>query len=422
MTFRISSLTSSKEIRWLFVLSLVSLMPRLLFALVVATVPISDFAWYDERAADLAAGLGYQESGTPTSYWPPGYPFALSIIYRLVGHSILAGMLFNAVLGVAICMLTYKIAIIFVGETRAKLAGIFVALFPSQIFYTNVLGSELLFTALFLVIVYLFVRDQSRNSGLVNAAVLGLIIGLTALVRPLILPFLIVMFLAWLISRVSPRRAMMLFGTALLFSAIAILPWTIRNSIQMDAPTLISTNGGINFWIGNNPEATGRYWFPQDGPLNTEAFKGEAERDREGYRLGMEFILQHPVDALSLIPRKIYYLIGDDTSGAYWATTELERSLPLLSQWALVSISKYYYFAIITLAVMSLALLGEWRRHPGVVLLLTLAYWVALHVVFFGSDRFHFPLVPLLAIAATGVIPLATIGYKYMQLKVRGYA
>ncbi|MBI4283428.1 MAG: glycosyltransferase family 39 protein [Chloroflexi bacterium] len=422
MSSQISRLTSSKEVRWLFALSLVSLVPRLVFALLVSTMPVSDFAWYDERAADLAAGLGYQENGTPTSYWPPGYPFALSIVYRLVGHSFLAGMLFNAMLGVAICILTYKVAKILVGYAGAKLAGGFVALFPSQIFYTNVLGSETLFTALFLVIIYLFVRGQSRDHGLAHVAVLGLIIGLAALVRPLVLLFLIVMFVAWLISGASLRRAVGLFSIALLFSAFTILPWTIRNIIQMDAPVLISTNGGIDFWIGNNPEATGRYWFPPDGPLNAELFHGEVEREREGYRLGINFILQYPIDALSLIPRKIYYLIGNDTSGAYWATSKLERPLPLVSPWALASTSKYYYFTILALAVVSLVILREWRRHPGAVLPLTLIYWVAGHVVFFGSDRFHFPIVPLLAVAATGVIPLIAAGYKYMQLLVRKHA
>ena len=93
---------TASERRWLIGLGLVSFVPRLLTALLVSTIPVSDFAWFDERAAELAAGIGFQENGIPTAFWPPGYPFVLSLIYRLFGHSWLAGMLFNAVLGTAV--------------------------------------------------------------------------------------------------------------------------------------------------------------------------------------------------------------------------------------------------------------------------------------------------------------------------------
>ena len=43
--------------------------------------------------------------------------------------------------------------------------------------------------------------------------------------------------------------------------AIAILaPWTIRNYIVFDRFVPISTNGGFNFWRGNNDVTTGSPW------------------------------------------------------------------------------------------------------------------------------------------------------------------
>ena len=41
-----------------------------------------------------------------------------------------------------------------------------------------------------------------------------------------------------------------------------IVPWTIRNVVQMDSPVLLSANFGDNFAVGNNPEATGGYGLP----------------------------------------------------------------------------------------------------------------------------------------------------------------
>lgn len=45
---------------------------------------------------------------------------------------------------------------------------------------------------------------------------------------------------------------------------------------------------------------------------------------------------------------------------------------------------------------------GRWKRKPGFYLLWgILIYWMGIHFIFFGIDRFHFPLVPILSIFAS---------------------
>lgn len=61
--------------------------------------------------------------------------------------------------------------------------------------------------------------------------------------------------------------------------AIAILaPWTIRNYFAFDRFIPISTNGGFNFWRGNNAQTTGSPWTETGGPLwSTDEIWNEIE-------------------------------------------------------------------------------------------------------------------------------------------------
>ena len=41
--------------------------------------------------------------------------------------------------------------------------------------------------------------------------------------------------------------------------AATIAPWSIRNNAVFGEFVLLSTNGGPNLWMGNNPDSTGFY-------------------------------------------------------------------------------------------------------------------------------------------------------------------
>jgi hypothetical protein len=75
---------------WVIFAALVGLR---LIAILAWVEPSSDAAWYFSRAAMLADGRGYLgDHGAPTAYWPPGWPLALSVLFRLTGPAIWAGL------------------------------------------------------------------------------------------------------------------------------------------------------------------------------------------------------------------------------------------------------------------------------------------------------------------------------------------
>ena len=68
----------------------------------------------------------------------------------------------------------------------------------------------------------------------------------------------------------------------------------------------------MNFWIGNNPQATGEYTFPtqidRELVLQTANWD-ERVRDRFFYQQGMDYIRSQPGPALKLAVKKLTYFV-----------------------------------------------------------------------------------------------------------------
>jgi hypothetical protein len=81
---------------------------RLGVAVFLPIEPMSDSAWHVARATDLAAGMGYQEGGYPTAYWPVGWPAILAGAFVLAGSMPVAIVGLNLLGAAAIMLLLYS--------------------------------------------------------------------------------------------------------------------------------------------------------------------------------------------------------------------------------------------------------------------------------------------------------------------------
>jgi hypothetical protein len=168
---------------------------------------------------------------------------------------------------------------------------------------------------------------------------------------------------------------------------------------------LTSTNGGVNFWIGNNPQATGEYILPTD--LNEPMVASvanwpEIARDRFFYARALEFIQSSPRQALELAGRKLLYFIffRPNIGSSY------ERaSLPLEpARWLFVS----SWLLLIAFALPGLVKARrQWPQNGWLVLI-----WVsqaAISMFYFAGTRFRTPIDGLAMIwAAVSLSGLAT--------------
>jgi len=141
LTSYFSSLTTTH--RSLLAIVLIAGVLRIGWVVYAQTLPGSDFAQYDQLAWRLAEGKGYvDEFGEPTAFYAIGWPFFLSLVYRVFGHSLVAAGVVNALLGVGAVILTYAIARHLLDRPVALIAAALVAINPTLILYSSTIAQN----------------------------------------------------------------------------------------------------------------------------------------------------------------------------------------------------------------------------------------------------------------------------------------
>jgi len=378
--------------RWLLLLVCVALSARLVWCVALANrQPKFDERHYLALAANLAAGKGYvDQAGHPTAYWPVGYPVVLAASYRLFGHSPLTGILLQVVVGITTCIVVSRIGTLAFGVGVGRLAGLLLAVYPNHVFYATLYLTEPLFTLFLAVAVALTLQGCTR--GMAATAAGGLVLGLAALVRPVVL--LLPLALPLWYRRLGLRWRGVLARTLVmgLCTLLAVSPWLIRNHALTGNWTTIATNAGYVFWSGNNPDAL-------RGGADSEEINKQLQVDSEvnfarGFRLGVRAIAAAPLRAGARIVQKLSYFFGLETDGALWNLKGLPTPPPLAVTLLLLGVANAAYVFMLAFAV--LGLLGTPRRQPlSSLLLVVTGYLVAVAVVFVGDPRYHYGLVPL---------------------------
>jgi 4-amino-4-deoxy-L-arabinose transferase-like glycosyltransferase len=438
-------------------LFLVALGPRLAAAVMFGGEAVWDGHYYDFGAKRIAAGLGYSEDrivdGVTTwhawCHYPVGYSAFLAFFYRLFGPSTQVAGLVNATVGAALAVVTWLLARHGLSSARARIAGVFVAIHPGMILYAALVMTEPLAALLTLLAFLLAVRDPRPWRGIVLG---GLALGVAALVRPQAL--LCAPFLALLVPRdgasrwVALRRSVVAAACACAVALVPVLPWTARNSHVMDGPALVSTNAGWNLAIGAFPRATGRFEALHSSDGCSEV-TGQVQQDRCWFSYGVNEIRKAPMRWLSLIPAKLGYTFDHESfeveylhesRPALWSDARREqardvisafhrallcaaalgcvayrlRGAPGAAQGALLAVVAILFLAAVSgpapmfWPVALVAAIAPWLPLPGraewpPALLLPvalLATTIATHAIFFGEDRYHLVVTPVLALLA----------------------
>jgi 4-amino-4-deoxy-L-arabinose transferase-like glycosyltransferase len=358
----------------------------------VRPIPVSDFEAYDLIARSLSRGLGYcWEAGAPTVMYPPGYPFTLSLIYRAFGPSWDAAKGFNVAFDLGAIALTYALGALLFSRLVGLLAALALAVWPSHWAYCGLIAGETEFTLLLMLLLVLaFISARKGAPTWRWAVALGVLLGLTSLVRGQALLLFLPIGAFWALRWPGQWKAAALrAGTVFAICLLVITPWTLRNRLVLGSAVLISSGAYQALWAGANPGATGTY------------VPTPAVADSEMRRLAISYIVNHPLRYAGYAWPKLKALIGSDDQAWYWSVASLERPVPpaVAARNGLIC---DYYRVILALAAAGglLAILMLRFTSSASLPLLILGYWAGVHMVFIGVDRYHFPVTPLLALLA----------------------
>lgn len=387
----------------------------------VNPVPVSDFRWYYDRGQDIAAGHGYSMQADDfwpdnvppaalavdnqrrlTAYWPVGYPAFLGGVFFVFGPSLVIAQLANVVLYIGALILAYQIARrAFHSELSGRLTLLILAFYPDHIFYTTLLATEILFLFLLFLNVFLLINATSRLRWLIAAGIVG---GLACLVKPqaLLVPAVIITA-----QFVADRRWSTLLKSGLivyLLLGLTLLPWTWRNLTVFGDFVFISTNGGYNLLVGNNPYANGTYGRDKRLAAMLSDVAGELARNVKARDLAINYIREQPLQTVKLWPKKIWYLYKRESIGLYWnqqgLSQQTNQDLAVIFK-ILMGIARLYYGLI---GFLFLAALFALRRAYSKIRLVPflgiglILYFTGIAILTFGSGRFHFPIIPWMII------------------------
>ena len=372
-------------------------------------LPDDDAFRYQFAAKSLVNGEGYVHlNGAATAFWPPGYPLLLATAYRFLGESIAVAQFMNVIFGTATVGLTYLIGRRTLGPAPALVGAGIVAFFPSLIFFTGVTLSETTFTFLSLLGIYLLIieakQGQERDLRLLIGA--GLVLGLATLTRgqALLLPLVMVPF--WLRLGLTRPLIFERLVAVVLGIGLIVAPWTIRNAAELDAPVFISTNAGVDLWIGHHEGADGSGGQSAGAQLvyrhpGLSSVAREVRVNSDGFRKAVAYAFTHPQEEMRLPFQKLFWLFYNDEEGLKWNDGHGAQSFMSggLRQ-GLVAVSNIYYFAMLGMVALGVRLWYSTKDAGKVLLISLVAYGTAVHLVFFGDPRFHAPIMPIAALLA----------------------
>ncbi|MFN7979290.1 MAG: hypothetical protein U0P30_14230 [Vicinamibacterales bacterium] len=188
-------------------------------------------------------------------------------------------------------------------------------------------------------------------------------------------------------------------------NVLLLSPWWLHNQRLHGRFIPLDTTSGLNLAIGSAPDASGRWYWSHVEVLLTTDLRGIDVTTPEGSgratALAIDYVRAAPLAWLKLAPAKTAALLaveGRETAYLYSLGLFGEHSSNIVLSWAIAVMLSFPALLIGAVGGLTSGQLPLRFAGPVVVLMGTT---VLMHIATFGDPRFHLPLVPLLAIAAT---------------------
>ena len=408
----VKSLVSERGLIWLLVS--LSAVIRTLYLFEVRDNPFLNHPRLDALFHDAWAQSIIQGNvlGDQVFFRAPLYAYALGFSYWIFGHEYLVVRILQHLFGVASVVLVYQLCKKWFNERTSLLAAFFTAVNPMLIYFEGQLLFESFLTTLILVWLLLLTGAIKHQKPKLWFFV-GVVLGLLAITRPPILAvgLIVLVITGWrFVGAIQVRSVLRTFFALLLGLVIVILPVTIRNYVVSGEFVLIASQGGVNFFIGNNPDADGisssmpgrlaGSWENRNETYYIEQAIGHkptaSEESAFWYERAFRFIKTEPQAFFELLVKKFYL---------FWNHAEIPNNLnfnffrhysPLLDY------NPFGFWLLGPLALVGMCIAALTPRSYGNTMFLSLVVsYVLVTVAFFVCDRYRAPMIPLFAVLAS---------------------
>ncbi len=360
----------------------------------------SDAPFFDRLATNITEGKWFINKDGKSIFTPPAYPVFLAGIYYVFSHNYDWIRVVQALLWVVICVLIYFLGKEIFNKKIGLIAGLLAAVYPGFIIEPIKILKTTLFTFLLVCFVLYFVKAIKKNS-LKHFAISGLILGLTALTRTVIIYFPIIIFIYLLIVCKNKKRALLSFLIVVVVAGIVVAPWSIRNHIQtkqdypsLKEPTTIISGAGLE-----------------------SGFPTSADVKRQVKVKGLFFKFYK----IYGFPHNLSYVQSygykDTLTNFIKGKADLKELVQLMKQgtfWAKFGFLILYYVVLLASLMGLLYLYKRWRL--GLFLVFIVGYISGVPLIYAGvtspAPRYKFYIMPFIIILAVYGIKQIVMGLK----------
>jgi tetratricopeptide (TPR) repeat protein len=383
------------------------------------TVLTGDPAVYFAQARDVLSGRLVPDHAYFHS--SPLYPFFLALVARLGGENLHAIRVVQSCIGTLSVCLVFVLTRLTLGRGSALIAGALAALYVPFIFFeAEVLEITIVIAAVLGSLTMLVLAIDRSRVWMAIAA--GSLVGIAGLGKPNILLFAPA-GAVWLFARWRERverspaagksgggpggLAGRLLPAAVFFAAAGcvVLPATIHNYRVSGDLIPVSSNGGINFYIGNHTNSPGVFQVPPDMRFDLRVASTAAAERATGRALSagevsdfwfgqaLDQIGRDPGRWAALMARKFVLFWNHYEIPNHYHLYFVRRFAPILR----IPIGTFGVVAPLGLFGVVLALLRKERI--GLLALFGLVFMASV-VPFFITGRYRLAIVPVLLAGA----------------------
>ncbi|MEA3265976.1 MAG: hypothetical protein U9P42_03410, partial [Candidatus Fermentibacteria bacterium] len=361
----------------------------------LGSYPVVDASWHHVWATEIAGGNTFVYA---PYFRAPLYPAVLGFVYFLTSGSMLFGVLLSLVLGTFSVHLVHRIVFRRAGRIPSLVAASIWMVNGVNIFYSSTLLITPLYIFLLLFSFFLLDRDKPRRAG-------WLLLGLAAIARPgavLLFPLALVLY------RKSWKNSWLMILPVLLV-------WVVNISCG-DGSTVVSSQGGINLYIGSGPEADGFTAFAPEGegipsdslPYVDNVWSASYAPFEHGFRPSpsevsswwvrrtLDYVVDSPFRSLLLSGRKLIYLFSPVAIPGNYDVYYFTGYSPVLR--ILAGFPRFPVSALLLWLLLPGALFAGRLSRGERNALLWIVCIAAGILPFFVTARLRLPLIPLVVI------------------------
>ena len=373
--------------------------------------------------------------GAGGSYFhPPGYSYFIGIIFLFFGKSLLAIRLVQIGMDVAnIYLLFLIVRKVFDGRV-ALLSALLYAIYARIIQYSVEILPPVFVIFLLLMSIYCLTTplpalpqgerakapEGDQNNSLIPVIFSALFLGLLIITLPNFL-LTIPVFILWIYFALHASGRNTRLKWMALFLAVSLFPvflTALRNRVVADEALLISRNGGINFFIGNNPDikktvgaTPGIEWDKLLMlPYQTERITDFQEQDDFFNRKAFDYVKNNFGDWAKLMCKKSLwyfssYEFARNFDVYFFAQYSFITKYPVLNLGILFPLALAGIFAACRLQTAGCRLKNYIRQNIHILLLLGIFFIYSFSIILiFIAARYRLPVVPLMVIFAAAFL------------------